>query len=65
MNADCDFVESDKSAGQSGVMPSAPRNAPFFQQADWLSFGATTLLALLVYLFTLAPDVGLEHFLFR
>jgi len=61
MNADCDFAESDKSAGQSGVMPSAPQNAPFFQQADWLSFGATTLLALVVYLFTLAPDVGLDN----
>lgn len=61
MNAVCDFAESDKSAGQSGVMPSAPRNTPFFQQADWLSFGATTLLALLVYLVTLAPDVGLDN----
>jgi hypothetical protein len=61
MNADCDSTESDKSASQSGVMSSASRNAPFFQQADWLSFGATTLLALLVYLFTLAPDVGLDN----
>ena len=49
------------SAGESAVVPSAPRNARFFQQADWLSFGATTLLALLVYLFTLAPDVGLDN----
>jgi hypothetical protein len=61
MNADCDFAESDKSAGQSGVMPAAPRNAPFFQPADWLSFGATTLLALLVYLLTLIPSVGLDN----
>jgi len=61
MNPDCDPVESDESASQSGMTPFAPRNAPFFQQADWLSFGATTLLALLVYLFTLAPDVGLDN----
>jgi len=61
MKADCDFAESETSAGQSAVMPSALRNAPFFQQADWLSFGATTLLALLVYLFTLAPNVGLDN----
>ena len=61
MKADCDFAESETSAGQSAVIPSALRNAPFFQQADWLSFGATTLLALLVYLFTLAPNVGLDN----
>ena len=61
MNPDGDSAETDKSASQSGVMSSAPRNAPIYQQADWLSFGATTLLALLVYLFTLAPDVGLDN----
>ena len=61
MNADCDFAELDNSAGQSGVIPTAPRNTPFFQRNDWLSFGTTTLLALLVYLFTLAPEVGLDN----
>ena len=61
MNADCDSAPPDKSAGLSGMMPSALWNVPFFQRVDWLSFGATTLLALLVYLFTLAPDVGLDN----
>ena len=41
-------------------MQCAQRGPPFFQKTDWLSFGATTLLALAVYLLTLAPDVGLE-----
>jgi hypothetical protein len=33
----------------------------FFQRVDWASFSVTTLLALAVYLFTLSPEVGLEH----
>lgn len=32
----------------------------FFQKVDWVSFGVTTLVALTVYWFTLAPDIGLE-----
>jgi hypothetical protein len=32
----------------------------FFQREDWLSFGLTALVALAIYLLTLAPDVGLE-----
>jgi hypothetical protein len=32
----------------------------FFQSVDWASFGITTLVALTVFCFTLAPDVGLE-----
>jgi Protein of unknown function (DUF2723) len=42
-------------------MSGVPRNPPGFQRSDWLSFGATTLLALLVYLFTLTPNVGLDN----
>ena len=61
MNADSYSTRPDDPTSQSGVMLSPPRNAPFFQQADWLGFGATTVLALLVYLFTLAPDVGLDN----
>lgn len=60
MNADCDSAKTDNFVGEPGVMPSAPRNGLFFHQVDWLSFGATTLLALLVYLLTLAPEVSLE-----
>jgi hypothetical protein len=60
MNADSYSTKSDNPSGLPGMMPCALRSTPFFQQADWLSFGATTLLALLVYLLTLAPDVDLE-----
>lgn len=42
-------------------MPCAVRDTSGFQRTEWLSFGATTLLALLVYLFTLIPDVGLDN----
>ena len=45
----------------SGVTSCALRDTSGFQRTDWLSFGATTLLALAVYLFTLAPDVGLDN----
>jgi hypothetical protein len=45
--------------------PKALENPPyetrFFEKVDWLSFGLTTLLALTVYLLTLAPDVTLEY----
>lgn len=34
--------------------------APLFRRVDWITFGATTLLTLVVYLFTLAPDLTLE-----
>ena len=47
--------KSDNFAGELGAMSGAPRNPPGFQRSDWLSFGATTLLALLVYLLTLGP----------
>ncbi len=35
--------------------------ASFFQRVDWVSFGITTLVALVVCLFTLSPEVGLEY----
>ena len=35
------------------------RRAAFFDRTDWLSFGVTTLTALILYLVTLAPDVTL------
>lgn len=38
---------------------SATRNVRFFHRTDWLSFGITTVLALTVYLGTLAPNVTL------
>jgi hypothetical protein len=61
MNADCDSAKSDNFAGELGAMSGAPRNPPGYQRSDWLSFGATTLLALLVYLLTLGPSVGLDN----
>ena len=33
---------------------------PFFRRADWISFGLTFLIALIVYTLTLAPTVTLE-----
>ena len=51
----------DESAGEPDALPGAPRNPPGFQRSDWLSFWATTLLALLVYLLTLGPSVGLDN----
>lgn len=33
---------------------------PFYQATDWLSFGLTATVALVVYLITLAPEVTLE-----
>ncbi len=35
--------------------------SPFFQRADWLSFGLTAVVVLVVYLLTLAPEVTLEY----
>ena len=62
MNADDHSAKLEDFTGELGAMPSAPRNPPFFQKTDWLSFGATTLLALMVYLLTtLGPSVGLDN----
>jgi hypothetical protein len=41
-------------------LPGASEREPFFQRADWLSFGITAGLALAVYWITLAPEVTLE-----
>jgi hypothetical protein len=61
MNADCDSAKSDNFVGELGAMSGAPRNPPGFQYCDWLSFWATSLLTLLVYLLTLGPSVGLDN----
>jgi hypothetical protein len=34
---------------------------PFFQRTDWLSFGLTAVVVLVVYLRTLAPEITLEY----
>jgi len=44
---------------KSAALPRASTNPPFFQKTDWLAFGVTTTLTLLVYLVTLAPEVTL------
>jgi hypothetical protein len=36
-------------------------NGPFFQRIDWLSFGLTAAVILVIYLWTLAPEVTLEY----
>src|SRR5258706_7618742 len=41
-------------------IPSVPDYPRFFEQTDWLSFLITTALVLMVYLYTLAPEVTLE-----
>lgn len=43
-------------AGQSPVL-----TEPFFQRTDWLCFGLATVVALVVYLYTLAPEVTLVN----
>jgi hypothetical protein len=42
-------------------LPGASEREPFFQRADWLSGGLTTVLAFIVYWVTLAPEVTLEE----
>lgn len=44
----------------AGAIPFTSQQARFFQRTDWLSFGVTAALVLMVYLFTLAPNVTLE-----
>jgi hypothetical protein len=50
-------LEQAALAGQNSQLVTGP----FFQQIDWLSFGVTALVALAVYLFTLAPEVTLGY----
>ncbi|MCZ7639277.1 MAG: DUF2723 domain-containing protein [Verrucomicrobia bacterium] len=40
--------------------PPPVERGPLFRRVDWLTFGATTLLTLVIYLITLAPDLTLE-----
>ncbi len=61
MNVDADSLRTDDLSGSFGMMPGMLRSEPFFQRTDWLSFVATTLVALPVYLFTLTPSVGLDN----
>jgi len=61
MNADSHSAKPDDPSELPKVIPCALRVTSGFQRTDWLSFGATTVLVLLVYLFTLAPDVGLDN----
>ena len=37
-----------------------PKPAPLFRKIDWVTFAVTTLLVLLGYLYTIAPDMTLE-----
>jgi hypothetical protein len=50
----------DESPNHSSVVAEASVSARFFERTDWVSFWVTTVLALTVYLWTLAPDVTLE-----
>ncbi len=55
-------VEPDSQAvstSDATALPARPDCA--FQRDDWLSFGITTLLTLLAYLCSLAPDVTLTN----
>jgi hypothetical protein len=61
MNANGNSAQSDSLIEESGATPGALWKPPIFQRTDWLSAGATTLLALLVYLLTLGPSVGLDN----
>src|ERR1043165_2845567 len=46
--------------GKGPVVPVAAAPPPLFRKIDWVTFGVTTLLVLLGYLYTLAPDLTLE-----
>ncbi|MBI3852112.1 MAG: DUF2723 domain-containing protein [Verrucomicrobia bacterium] len=52
---------SDESLKESlAALPATSAATRFFQRSDWLSFAVTTTLVLVVYLWTLAPNVTLE-----
>jgi len=38
----------------------APPRTPLFRRVDWITFGVTTFITLIAYLYTLAPDLTLE-----
>jgi hypothetical protein len=52
---------SQITGNSSGPTNELNRPSTFFQRADWLGFGLATLVALVVYLGTLAPEVTLEY----
>lgn len=54
-----------KAAGGAGpaaktAAPVPPHVPPLFRRIDWLTFGVTTLLVLIGYILTLAPNLTLE-----
>ena len=48
------------SGASKGRPTSIPPRASLFRRVDWVTFGVTTLITLLAYLCTLAPDLTLE-----
>ncbi len=54
-------VKTAKPGFPASVPPTPPAPAgPMFQRQDWVAFAVTTLIAMVGYLWTLAPDVTLE-----
>ena len=57
-------VKPVQNAGGGATKAPAPgpeaQLPPFFRTIDWWSFALTTLVVMLGYLYTLAPDVTLE-----
>lgn len=52
---------SKPAAPAAGATPPAPTAPPnLFRRVDWLTFAITTLLVLVGYLYTIAPDLTLE-----
>src|SRR4051794_39844400 len=58
MNGDLEASQQPRH-DSGGASKTSRKHARFFQAADWLSFSITTTLALIVYLWTLAPNVTL------
>lgn len=54
--------ERGQSGGGSGHLPGAqtPTRLPFFGLNDWLAFAVASVIALAVYVYTVAPTVTLE-----
>lgn len=53
--------DQEKKGGKTPpAKPVIPPPPPLFRRIDWISFGVTTLIILLGYIWTLAPDVTLE-----
>jgi hypothetical protein len=48
--------QPSQEAGNAPVL-----TGPFFQRTDWVSFGVTAVVVLVVYFRTLAPEVTLEY----